>query len=427
MPRSIQRLSAIAVAKQKTPGTYADGGGLWLQVTEAGSKSWSFRFMLNGRAREMGLGSLHTIDMAKARDEARKCRELLLQRIDPIEHRKGTRAANMLASSSSKTFDECAEAFIAAKRPGWSNPKHADQWTNTLKEYASPTFGKTPVQAIDTENIVQALNKIWTTKTETATRVRQRIEAVLDWATVSGFRRGDNPARWSGHLEHKLTHPAKIKNAENLPALPFTQIASFLVELRKQEGIAARAMEFVILTSMRTGPVRLATWEEVDFDESAWTIPPEHMKGMKGQKREHRVPLCARAIAILEEMQKFRSDEQPYVFPGGKRGKSMSDGALLALLRRMNTPAKWLDEKTGEAIVPHGFRSTFRDWASECTSYPHEVQEMALAHIIKNKAEAAYRRGDLFEKRRQMMADWQRYCETTAPAKVSSIRARVAA
>jgi integrase len=423
MTRSIHRLSSMAIAKQKKPGTYADGGGLWLQVTENGSKSWSFRFMLNGRAREMGLGALHTIDIAKARDEARRCRELLLQRVDPIERRNTERAANVVASNSAKTFDDCADAYIAAKRPGWSNPKHADQWTNTLAMYASPVFGKLPVHAVHTELIVQALNKIWTTKTETATRVRQRIEAVLDWATVSGFRKGDNPARWGGHLEHKLTNPAKLKDVENLPALPFAQIAAFLIDLRKQEGVAARAMEFMILTAVRTGPVRLAGWDEIELEERAWNIPAAHMK----IKNDHRVPLCSRAIAILEEMKQFRSDDQPFLFPGGKRGKCMSDGALLALLRRMNTPAKWRDEKTGEPIVPHGFRSTFRDWASERTRYPHEVQEMALAHLIKNKAEAAYRRGDLFDKRRQMMADWERYCETTTPAKVTSIKAKSAA
>ena len=411
MARGIHRLTAIAVAKQKKPGAYADGGGLWLQVTESQSKSWSFRFMLAGRAREMGLGPLRTIDLAKARDEARICRELLLEGLDPIEHRKLIRAKQALEANSTKTFDECASAYIAAKRPGWSNPKHADQWTNTLKTYASSVFGNLPVHAVDTELVVQALNKIWTTKTETATRVRQRIEAVLDWATVSGFRNGENPARWGGHLEHKLTNPAKIKTVENLAALPFTKIAAFLVELRKQEGFAARAMEFMVLTAARTGEVRGALWSEMDLEARAWTIPAERMK----RKREHRVPLCDRAIALLKEMEKNRTDEQPYVFHGGKAGKGMSDGALLALLKRM--------ERTD--ITPHGFRSTFRDWASECTNYPHEVQEMALAHIIRNKAEAAYRRGDLFEKRRSMMADWERYCETIAPAKVTSIRSKL--
>ena len=268
------------------------------------------------------------------------------------------------------------------------------------------------MQVVDTELIVRALNKIWTTKTETATRVRQRIEAVLDWATVSGYRKGDNPARWVGHLEHKLTNPAKIKTVENLPALAFANIAGFIVDLRMQVGVAARAMEFMVLTATRTGEIRGAVWTEIDLDENAWIIPAERMK----MKREHRVPLCDRAIAILKEMEEFRNDKQQYVFPGGKVGKGMSDGALLALLKRM--------QRTD--ITPHGFRCTFRDWASECTNYPHEVQEMALAHIIKNKAEAAYRRGDLFVKRRQMMTDWERYCETVKPAKVTSIKSKVA-
>ena len=413
MARPIHRLTPVAVSKKKRPGAYADGGGLWLQVTESGSKSWSFRFMLNGRAREMGLGPLHTIPLAEAREQARACRALRYESVDPIEHRKLTRAEKALQVNRAKTFDECATAYVAAQRPGWSNPKHADQWTNTLKAYTSPVFGKLPVQGVDTEFIVQALNKIWTTKTETATRVRQRIEAVLDWATVSGFRRGDNPARWAGHLEHKLTNPAKLKSVANLPSLPFTSVAIFLIELSNQVGVAARALEFMILTAVRTGEVRGALWDEIDFKGKAWLIPAERMK----MRREHRVPLCDRAVAILEEMLQYRSNEQRYLFPGGRVGKGMSDGALLALLKRM--------QRTD--ITPHGFRSTFRDWASECTTYSHEVQEMALAHLIKNKAEAAYRRGDLFDKRRQMMDDWQRYCETTQPGKVSSINARVVA
>ncbi|MBE0624547.1 MAG: integrase arm-type DNA-binding domain-containing protein [Burkholderiales bacterium] len=406
MAREIHRLTALAISKKKHPGAYADGGGLWLQVTETGSKSWSFRFMLGGRAREMGLGPLHTVSLADAREQARACRALHRDGVDPIEHRKLGRAEAALQMRCAKTFDQCAAGYIEAQRPGWSNPKHADQWTNTLKTYASPVFGQLPVQAVDTELIVEALNKIWTSKTETATRVRQRIESVLDWATVSGFRKGDNPARWAGHLEHKLTNPAKLKNVENLPALPFAKIASFLADLRKEEGIAARAMEFMILTAARTGDVRGALWSEIDFEEKAWTIPAERMK----MKREHRVPLCDRALAILEDMQKLKADDQPYVFPGGKVGKAMSDGALLALLKRMKRTE----------ITPHGFRSTFRDWGSECTAYSHEVQELALAHLIKNKAEAAYRRGDLFDKRRQLMDEWQRYCETTVPARVVS-------
>ncbi len=409
MSRVIHRLSAMAVTKQSQPGLFADGGGLWLQVTKTRSKSWSFRFMLNGRAREMGLGPLHTFDLASAREKARKCRELVWEGIDPIEQRNSERAQALLDANSAKTFDECATAFIAAKRAGWSNEKHVEQWISTLRMYASPSFGKLPVGAVDTDVIVQALNKIWTTKTETATRVRQRIEAVLDWATVSGFRKGENPARWAGHLEHKLTKPSKIKTVENLAALPFAEIAAFLVDLRKEEGVAARAMEFMILTATRTGEVRGAVWPEIDLEEATWTIPAERMK----MKREHRVPLCDRAVAILQDMEKNRTKEELFVFPGGRAGKGMSDGALLALLKRM--------KRTD--ITPHGFRSTFRDWVSESTTYPNEVQEMALAHIIRNKAEAAYRRGDLFEKRRQMMADWERFCQKVKQAKVVSIAA----
>lgn len=405
MARAIHRLTAMAVAKQKKPGWVADGGGLWLQITDTQSKSWSFRFALNGRNREMGLGPLHTVDLPKAREKARRCRELLEDGIDPIEHRKAERAQRLVESNSAKTFDQCTADFIAAKSAGWSNPKHVSQWKNTLAAYASPVFGSLPVGAVDTELVVQALDKIWTTKTETASRVRQRIEAILDWATVSGFRKGENPARWGGHLEHKLSKPSKIRAVENLPALPFSQIAAFLVELRKQQGVAARALEFAILTAARSGEVRGARWREFDLDAQVWTVPAERMK----MKREHRVPLCARAVAILREMRVgpgASEASEEFVFPGGRLGKGLSDGALLSLLKRMNRAD----------ITPHGFRSTFRDWASEQTSYPHEVQEIALAHTIKSKAEAAYRRGDLFEKRRQMMADWEVFCRSDGPA-----------
>jgi integrase len=316
-------------------------------------------------------------------------------------------------AKNAKTFDECATAYIAAKRAGWSNPKHVDQWTNTLKTYASPVFGKLPVQAVSTELIVQALNPIWTTKTETATRVRQRIEAVLDWASVSGLRRGDNPARWSGHLEHRLIDPIKIKKVENLAALPFARIARFLLTLRKEQGIAPRAMEFMILTAARTGEVRGAVWDEIDLDERVWTVPAERMK----MKREHRVPLCDQAVEILRAMEQHRTSEQPFAFPGGKAGQGLSDGAFLAVLKRM--------KRTD--ITPHGFRSSFRDWAAELTQYPNEVVEMALAHTIKNKSEAAYRRGDLFEKRRALMGDWARFCETVQPAKAAAAKERAVA
>ena len=287
MARAVHRLTAVAVARHKKPGMYPDGGGLWLQITKSASKSWSFRFMLNGQAREMGLGPLHTVGLADARAAAVECRKLLLARIDPIEARKAKHAGEALNAARSITFDECATEYIKAQRPGWSNPKHADQWTNTLKAYASPVFGRFPVQAVDTELIVRALSKIWTAKTETASRVRQRIEAVLDWATASGFRNGDNPARWAGHLEHKLTNPTKLKNVKHISALPFAKIARFLPELKKQEGVAARALEFLILTAARTGEIRGAVWSEIDLEEKAWTIPAERMK----MKREHRVPL----------------------------------------------------------------------------------------------------------------------------------------
>ena len=390
MPRAINRLNPMKVAKTTEPGLYADGGGLYLQITKAGVKSWLFRYMLEGKARGMGLGPLHTIGLAEARTRALDCRRLLLDGIDPIDARNAERSAKKVAAANDKTFEQCATLYIEAHRAGWKNEKHADQWTNTLKAYAYPVFDVLPVSAIDTALVMKVLQPIWTTKTETASRVRGRIESVLDWATVRGYRAGDNPARLKGHLDTLLPKRSRVQKVKHHPALPYAELAEFMNVLRAEEGVAARALELLILTATRTNEVIGATWEEFDLDTPLWVIPAERMK----MGKEHRVPLSSHAVEIIQAQQELRQNN--YVFPGTRYGKPLSNMAMLQLLKRMGRTD----------ITAHGFRSTFRDWAGETTHYPREVCEAALAHGIKDKAEAAYARGDLFQKRAALMQDW---------------------
>jgi integrase len=394
MARDMGRLAAVALPKLK-PGMHADGGGLYLQVTKSGARTWIFRFMLDRRAREMGLGPLHTVTLSEAREKARECRKLRLEGIDPIEARSAKKAEARLAAATAMTFREGAEAYIAAHKAGWKNPKHAAQWPATLATYVYPVFGDLPVQAIDTGLVMKALEPIWTAKPETATRVRGRIESVIDWATARGYRQGENPARWRGHLENLFPKKSKVRRVEHHPALPYDEIGAFTASLRGQGGIGARALEFLILAAARTGEVIGARWDEFDLAQKVWTVPAERMKAGK----EHRVPLSAAALAIVEAMRETRESE--FVFPGGKRGKPLSNMAMLKLLKRMGR----------DDLTAHGFRSSFRDWAAESTGFPSEVVEMALAHMVGDKVEAAYRRGDLFAKRRQLMEAWARYCE----------------
>ncbi|CAG9203785.1 Phage integrase [Burkholderia vietnamiensis] len=404
MPRAINRLSQLTVVKTTKPGLYADGGGLYLQITTAGVKSWLFRYMRNGKARGMGLGPVHTIGLADARASALDCRRLLLDGIDPIDSRNAERAAHGIAEGNAVTFQYCAEKYIEAHRTGWKNAKHADQWTNTLATYAYPTFDSLAVSAIDTALVMKVLEPIWTTKTETASRVRGRIESVLDWATVHGYRVGENPARLKGHLDKLLPKRSRVQKVEHHPALPYADIPDFMNELRAAEGTAARALEFLILTATRTNETIGATWQEFDLDEGVWVVPAGRMK----MRKEHRVPLSARAIALVKAQQKLKRGD--YVFPGARDKKPLSNMAMLQLLERM----KYDD------ITVHGFRSTFRDWAGETTHYPREVCEAALAHGIKDKAEAAYARGDLFAKRAALMQDWDKYCANKQAATTST-------
>jgi integrase len=397
MAKVISKLSALAVASAKMPGLYGDGGGLYLQVSANGSKSWIFRFKTRGRTRYMGLGSLKTISLAKAREAASKCRELRLQGIDPITQRDSVRVAARLDAVKTMTFDECRDAYIASHQAAWRNAKHRMQWVNTLDTYVSPVFGKLAVQAVDVAWVTQVLEPIWSTKPETASRLRGRIERVLDWAKARGFRAGENPARWRGHLDQLLPARSKVHKVQHHAALPFSELPPFMAALRERAGVAARALEFAILTAARTGEVIGATWNEIDLGRRTWTVPANRMKG----HREHRVPLSDRAVALLEEMQGTKSNEFVFSRHGGKR---LSNMALLMMLRRMER----------SDVTAHGFRSSFRTWAAERTGFPREVVEAALAHVIGNKVEAAYQRGDMLDKRRELMAEWGEYCANPA-------------
>lgn len=408
----VGKLTSMAVSKTQAPGLYGDGGCLWLQVTPGG-KSWTFRFSIRGRVREMGLGSVATFSLSEARDRAREARKLVADGIDPIEARKAQRSQQAMDAAKSLTFDECAAAYIAAHKAGWKSEKHGAQWQATLDAYASPTFGKLPVASIDTALVVEALEPIWLTKTETASRVRGRIESVLDWATVRGYRRGENPARWRGHLDHVLPKRSKVQRVKHHAALPYTEVPTFAKLVGERDGIAPGALLFTIHTAARTGETIGATWAEVDLAAKVWTIPAERMKA----EVEHRVPLTPAALVILSMMAKLRRTERAgeFVFPRGKAGKPLSNMAMLTLLERMG-----LDD-----ITVHGFRSSFRDWCSERTSFAPEVAEAALAHTIENKVEAAYRRGDLFAKRRRLMEAWSGFItsdETKKSGRVVEMR-----
>ena len=363
--------------------------GLHLQITPRGARSWVLRVSIGTKRRDMGLGGYPEVGLAKAREAAKEARDLVRQGVDPILRRRQARSALAAQQAAAKTFTQCVRAFIEAKSPEWSNDKHAQQWQNTLDTYACPKLGAMLVCDIGTEHVVDVLKPIWTAKTETATRVRGRIEQVLDWATVQHYRSGPNPARWKGHLDALLARPSKFKTVEHHAALPIDDVPGFMAKLRQAEGMGARALEFVILTSARSDEVRLATWSEVDLDGAVWTVPAERMKA----GREHRVPLSARALDLLRSLPR-EDKSQHFVFPSQKR-TALSDMTLTAVLRRMKVDA-----------VPHGFRSSFKDWAAERTQYPNELSEMALAHVIESKTEQAYRRGDLFDKRRRMMEDW---------------------
>jgi integrase len=396
MARTLHRLSSLKV-KNAPVGMHCDGGGLYLQCTKGADgsirRSWLFRFAVDGRDRQMGLGSVQEVSLADARQTAAECRKLRQGGIDPLEYRKAEHAHAALQAAKAMTFNECCEAYIKAHAAGWRNAKHHQQWRNTLRTYCGPVFGKLSIQAIDVTLVLKVLEPIWSIKPETASRLRGRIEAILDWAKVRGLRAGENPARWRGHLDHLLPARAKVRRVKHHASLPYFEISEYLETLKRQKGIAAKALEFLILTAARTGEVVGARWVEVDLNTKVWTVPETRMKA----GREHRVPLSDDAISILREMQAVRQNE--YIFPGDRRA-GLSNMALLMVLRRM----KRAD------ITPHGFRATFRTWAAEHTNFAREVVESALAHVVGNRVEVAYQRGDLFDKRRRLMDAWAEFC-----------------
>ncbi len=398
MARGKGKLTAMNVERLKQAGLHADGGGLYLRVSKTGGKSWVFRYMLRGKAREMGLGSYPATDLATVRGKAAGCDKLLADRIDPIEARKAKEAQAALNEASQQTFRRCAEDYMAAHEASWRNPKHIYQWKQSLQTYAYPVLEKLPVQAVDVGLVLKVLEPIWQTKTETAKRLRGRIEAVLDWAAARKYRTGENPARWKGLLENLLARPSKIVRVKHHAALPYAEIGALMARLQAMEGVSPLALQFTILTAARTSEALGATWEEIDLGKGVWTVPAHRIKA----GREHRVPLSAQAVAILKKVQGVQNTG--WIFPSTRRGKPLSNMSLLATLKRMQR----------EDLTTHGFRSTFRDWCAEQTNYPREVAEAALAHLVGDKVEAAYRRSDLIEKRRQLMDAWARYC--TSPA-----------
>jgi integrase len=408
--REGSKLSAAAVRNTKKPGLYGDGHGLYLQVSAFRTKSWIFRFMIDGVARKMGLGPIHTVSLAEARAEALKARQLARKGIDPIEAEKAKRRQEKLAAARTISFKECAHKYIEANRAGWKNDKHADQWFATFNETkrgtrvypaATKAINDLPVSAIDTGLVLRVLEPIWKTTPESASRIRGRIESVLDWARVREYRDGENPARWRGHLDKTLPKRSKLSRGHH-DAVAYTDMPDFMAELRQKAGVSARALELTILTATRTSEVIGAQWSEIDLQARLWTIPAARMKAGE----EHRVPLSDRALDVLSTLPR----EGDFVFLSNRAGKPISNMAMLELMRRMR----------GNGATVHGFRSTFKDWATEQTGYPNELSEIALAHKVSDKTEAAYRRGDMMDKRRRLMADWSKYCEG-APAEGDNV------
>lgn len=399
MPKIAKELTAAAVAKLREPGRYSVGGakGLQLRVTDTGTRLWIYRVVVSGARRDIGLGNFADVTLSEARDAARDMGRSVRQGVDP----KPKVVQAPIIAKSRNLFKAVANEMIAAKKAEWRNEKHKAQWTNTLKTYAYPTLGEMDVSEIKLSHVLDVLKPIWTTKTETATRVRGRIESVLDYATVHNWRGGDNPARWKGLLDKVLPAPAKVAKAAHHPAMPIDDTPKFMQSLSSVTGSSSLALQLLILTATRSGEVRAAQWNEFDLEEGVWTIPAERMKA----KVEHRVPLSTQALHLLSLVPKIKDTEFLFTSP---KGGCISDMAMTSLMRKRNL-----------AYVPHGFRSTFRDWAGDHTQYPREVMEAALAHTIGNKVEAAYRRKDALERRRPLMQDWADFLAATSPAATS--------
>lgn len=411
MPRSAKPLSVREVATLKKPGTYFDGHGLALRVGPTGAKSWIFRYTgTDGRRHDLGLGPLHTIGLAEARELALTCRKQRLAGNDPLQAKQSAEQERRLtAAKKTLTFAQAAEEYIQAHAAGWRDPRAAPQWRSSLRDHANPVIGALPVDAIDTALVMQCLSPIWTTKTETASRVRARIESVLDWARVAGHREGENPARWKAHLENLLPRKNKVKQAQHHAALDHAEIAGFMAELRAQNGVAARVLEFVVLTACRLGEVINARWSEVDTNAKVWVIPAERMKA----SQPHRVPLCDDALSIIDAMAAIRRAGDDYVFPGSLAGRPISASAIRLVVERM-----------GYAATVHGMRACFRSWCAD-HGVARDLAEQCLAHAIGDAVEQAYNRTDLLERRRPIMASWARHCAspTVGTAEVVPLRA----
>ncbi len=396
MVRQTRKLSALEVARIKDIGKHPLGEGLYLQVSKSGSRSWLFRYSITKKSTWMGLGSCNVVSLAEVRAKTLSLRKALLDGVNPLLQKNLLEQAQRLSEAKLITFDECANRYISAHKSGWKNKKHISQWENTLKTYVSPVFGNVSIQDVDTALVMRVLEPIWDTKNETADRVRGRIERIIGWATVQKYRIGNNPALWRGHLDNLLAMRKKVRKVEHHSALPFKDLADFMTSLRKIESVASLALEFTILTATRTSEALNAKWDEFNIEDKYWLIPAERMKAGV----EHKVPLSEEAVKILRTLEARAINE--FVFPGKKKTKPLSNMAMLQIIRRL-----------GFNVTTHGFRSTFRDWAAECTYFGNEVVEKALAHTISNKVEAAYRRGDLFDKRRKLMNTWAEYSRSS--------------
>jgi len=405
MARIAKTLGALEVKNLSEPGLHAVGtvSGLRLNINKTGAKSWILRTTVGTKRKDIGLGGYPGVTLAKATERAREAKEAIRGGVDPVAERKAKQTA------IEWTFKTCALAYIQTHKPSWKNAKHGQQWENTLETYVYPHFGHKHIKDVDTEDVVSAIRADWSTKNETMVRIRNRIELVLSWAAAQGYRpKGFNPAQWRGHLDQVLPKPSKVNNRQHHTAIAVDDAHAFVKKLRTLEGTSLRCLEFVILTACRSGEARLATWSEFDLANQVWNIPGERMKS----GRPHRVPLTDAVLMMVTTLPRFKDvqgNDVDLVFPGRDVAKPLSDMSLTAIMRRMKLDA-----------VPHGFRSTFRDWAAEKTNYPNEVVEMALAHAIGSGTEAAYRRGDLFDKRRNLMTDWEKFL-TTAPVKGDNV------
>lgn len=425
MPKVAAELSAIEVRNLSHPSgrgnaLFAVGGvsGLYLQITPSGGRSWILRTTVGKARRDIGLGGFPTVTLAQARDKAREARDKIEKGLDPVAERQAAKAALIAAVGRGLTFEKAMDRYLSAKLDAFKNAKHRQQWQNTLAQYALPVLGKMLVQDIGVQDVLRVLQPLWQGKTETASRLRGRIESILSWATVAGHRKGDNPARWAGNLKELLPAPSKVAKEGNQPALALDDAPRWFAALKDRDGMGARALEFLVMTAARSQEVRGATWDEIDLDKALWIVPAARMK----MGREHRIPLTADAIALLKSLPRMK--DNALVFPAA-RGGQLSDMTVSAVMRRMSGADKaengngFLDRVSKRPAVPHGLRSTFRDWAAERTNFPGEMAEVALAHKISNAVEASYRRGDMIEKRRRMMAEWAEFLlETPKSAKV---------